>query len=186
MKFGYARVSKNDQNLDLQIDALQAYGVDEIYTEKVTGKKEDRQQLNELLGKLRAGDTLVIWKLDRLGRTTKQLLALAEDFQRRGINLVSITENFDTTTAMGKFVFHMFCALIQMERDVIAERTKAGLEAAKKRGRKGGRKPKDRKKVEQALKMYFTNEFSIKEITDATGLSKTTIYKYVREYKNKQ
>jgi len=80
----------------------------------------------------------------------------------------------------------MFCALIQMERDVIAERTKAGLEAAKKRGRKGGRKPKDRKKVEQALKMYFTNEFSIKEITDATGLSKTTIYKYVREYKNKQ
>lgn len=184
MIFGYARVSKDEQNLDLQIDALQEYGVDEIYTDKVTGKKEDRQQLNELLGKLRTGDTLVIWKLDRLGRTTKQLLALAEDFQKRGINFVSITEKFDTSTPSGKFVFHIFCAMIQMERDVIAERTKACLEAAKKRGRTGGRKPKEKKNIEMALKMYFSNNFSIKDIEEATGLSKTTIYKYVREYKN--
>ncbi|WP_058486837.1 recombinase family protein [Defluviitalea phaphyphila] len=185
MKFGYARVSKDDQNLDLQIDALRKYGVDEIYTEKITGTKQNRQQLTELLNKLRAGDTLVIWKLDRLGRTTKQLLALAEDFQKRGINFVSITENFDTSTPSGKFVFHIFCAMIQMERDVISERTLAGLAAARKRGRRGGRKPKDKKSIERALKMYFSNEFTIKDIEEATGLSKTTLYKYVREYKDK-
>ncbi|MEG0570374.1 MAG: recombinase family protein [Oscillospiraceae bacterium] len=183
MKFGYARGSKDDPNLDLQIDALKDYGVDEIYKEKVTGKKQDRWQLTELLGKLRTGDTLVIWRLDRLGRTVKQLLALADDFEKRGISFVSITESFDTSTPMGKFVFHMFCAIAQMERDVIAERSKAGLVAAKKRGRSGGRKPKDMKNIERALKMYFSNEFSIKDIEEATSLSKTTIYKYVREYK---
>lgn len=183
MKFGYARVSKDDQNLDLQIDALKEYGVDEIYKEKITGKKKDRQQLTELLGKLRTGDTLVIWRLDRLGRTVKQLLALAEDFEKRNIHFVSLTEAFDTSTPMGKFVFHMFCGIAQMERDVIAERTVAGLLAAKKRGRSGGRRPKDSKSIETALKMYFSNEFSIKDIEKATGLSKTTIYKYVREYK---
>lgn len=186
MKFGYARVSTNDQNLDLQVDALQKYGVDEIYKEKVTGTKEERQQLTELLNHLRAGDTLVVWKLDRLGRTVKQLLSLAEEFEKKGIFFISIKENFDTSTPVGKFTFHMFCAMAQMERDVIAERTKAGLAAAKKRGRLGGRKPKDPKNVERALKMYFSNEFSIKDIEEATGLSKTTIYKYVREYKKEQ
>lgn len=183
MKFGYARVSKDDQNLDLQIDALIEYGVDEIYKEKVTGRKQDRQQLTELLGKIRTGDTLVIWKLDRLGRTVKQLLAIVEDFDRRGINFVSIKEDFDTSTPVGKFVFHIFCAISQMERDVIAERTRAGLAAAKKRGRSGGRRPTDMKTIELALKMYFSNEFSIKDISETTGLSKTTIYKYVRKYK---
>ena len=184
MKFGYARVSTDDQNLDLQIDTLKEYGVDEIYEEKITGTSQYRQQLTELLGKLRAGDTLVIWRLDRLGRTVKQLLALAEDFEQKGIHFVSLRENFDTSTPTGKFIFVVFCAMTQMERDVISERTKAGMIAAKKRGRLGGRRAKENKNVERALKMYFSNEFSLKDIKEATGLSKTTLYKYVRERKN--
>jgi DNA invertase Pin-like site-specific DNA recombinase len=183
MTFGYARVSKDDQNLLLQIDALKEYGVDEIYEEKITGTRQDRQQLTELLGKLRTGDTLVIWRLDRLGRTVKQLLSLSESFEEKGINFVSITEKFDTTTSMGKFCFTLFCAIAQMERDVISERTKAGLKAARRRGRMGGRKPKEKKNIERAVKMYISNEFAISDITEATGLCKTSIYKYVRQYR---
>jgi len=185
MKFGYARVSKDDQNIDLQIDALNVYGVDEIYEEKVTGPRQNRQQLTELLGKLRAGDTLVIWRLDRLGRTVKQFFALIKDFEQKGICFVSLQEKFDTSTSMGKSVYGVFCALSQMELDVISERTKAGMMAAKKRGRFSGRKAKENKNVEIALKMYFSNEVSINDIIETTGLSKTTIYKYVREYKSK-
>jgi len=189
MKFGYARVSTDDQNLYLQIDALKDYGVDEIFEEKESGTKKNRPELLSLLSKLRAGDTLVIWRLDRLGRTVKQLLELAEDFEKKGINFVSLQEDFDTSTPMGKFVFVVFCAMAQMERDITSERTKAGMTAAKKRGRVGGRRPKDNKNVEIALKMYYSNEYSIPEIIEATGLSKTTIYKYVRDHegvKNKQ
>lgn len=185
MKFGYARVSKDDQNIDLQIDALNVYGVDEIYEEKVTGPRQNRQQLTELLGKLRAGDTLVIWRLDRLGRTVKQFFALIKDFEQKGIRFVSLQEKFDTSTSMGKSVYGVFCAISQMELDVISERTKAGMMAAKKRGRFSGRKPKENENVESALKMYFSNECSINDIIETTGLSKTTIYKYVREYKSK-
>lgn len=185
MKFGYARVNNDDQNLCLQIDALNDYGVDEIYEEIVTGSRQNRHQLTELLGKLRVGDTLVIWRLDRLGRTIKQFLALAKDFEQKGIRFVSLQEKFDTSTPMGKFVYGVFCAMAQMELDVISERTKAGMIAAKKRGRFSGRKPKENENVENALKMYFSNESSIEDIIKTTGLSKTTIYKYVREYKSK-
>lgn len=181
MKFGYARVSRTDQNLDMQIDALTKYGVDEIYEEKVSGTKQSRPELVILLGKLRTGDTLVVWKLDRLGRTVRQLLALSEEFQAKGINFVSLTENFDTTTAMGKACFNIWCVLAQMERDVIAERTKTGLASARARGVKGGRKPHDRKNIDTALKMYFSNDYSISEILRLTGISKTSLYKYVRE-----
>ena len=185
MKFGYARVSKNDQNLDLQIDALNVYGVDEIYEEKVTGTRQNHQQLTELLGTLRAGDTLVIWRLDRLGRTVKQFFALIKDFEQKGIRFVSLQEKFDTSTSMGKSVYVVFCAISQMELDVISERTKAGMMEAKKRGRFSGRKPKENTNVKRALKMYFSNEVSLNDIIETTGLSKTTIYKYVREYKSK-
>ena len=185
MKFGYARVSKNDQNLDLQIDALNVYGVDEIYEEKVTGTRQNHQQLTELLGTLRAGDTLVIWRLDRLGRTVKQFFALIKDFEQKGIRFVSLQEKFDTSTSMGKSVYVVFCAISQMELDVISERTKAGMMEAKKRGRLSGRKPKENTNVKRALKMYFSNEVSLNDIIETTGLSKTTIYKYVREYKSK-
>lgn len=186
MKFGYARLNKDDQNSDLQIDALNVYGVDEIYEEKVTGTdtRQNRQQLTELLGKLRVGDTLVIWRLDRLGRTIKQFLALAKDFEQKGIRLVSLQEKFDTSAPMGKFVYDIFCAMSQMELDVISERTKTSTIAATRRSRFCGRKPKENTIVENVLKMYFSTEFSINDIIEATGLSKTTIYKYVREYKS--
>ena len=186
MKFGYAGLNKDDQNSDLQIDALNVYGVDEIYEEKVTGTdtRQNRQQLTELLGKLRAGDTLVIWQLNRLGRTVKQFLPLIKDFEEKGIHFVSLQEKFDTSAPMGKFVHGVFCAMAQMELDVISERTKTSTIAATRRSRFSGRKPKENTIVENVLKMYFSTEFSITDIIEATGLSKTTIYKYVREYKS--
>jgi len=134
MKFGYARVSKDDLTLDLQIDALNGYGVDEIYEEKLVGPRQNRQQLTELLGTLRAGDTLVIGRLDRLGRTVKQFFALIKDFEQKGIRLVSLKEKFDTSTPTGKAVYGMFCSLAQMELVVISERTKADMMAARGRG----------------------------------------------------
>ena len=184
MKFGYARVSKDEQNLDLQIDALNVYGVDEIFEDKVTEPRQNRQQLTELLRTLRAGDTLVIGRLDRLGRTVKQFFALIKDFEQRGIRLVSLKEKFDTSTPTGKAVYGVFCSLAQMELDVISQRTKAGMIVAKRRGHLVGRKPKENTKVESALKMYFSSESSIDEIIETTGLSKTTLYKYVRLYKS--
>lgn len=184
MVFGYARVSTDEQNLDLQIDALKKYKCDEIYEEKISTRKINRQQLTILLGKLRVGDTLVVWKLDRLGRTVIQLLDLVEDFNSKGINFVSLQEKFDTTTPMGRYVFLMFCGLAQMERDIISERTKAGLNAARKRGRVGGRKPTDDKIIQRALKMYHSNEFSINEILESTRISKTTLYTYIKKGEN--
>ncbi len=179
MIFGYARVSKEEQNIDLQIDALKKYGVDEIFEEKVSTRKNVRPALQELLSKLRTGDVLVVWRLDRLGRTMKQLIALAEEFEQNGIHFVSLQENLDTNTATGKFCFHMFCAAAQMERDVISERTKAGLEAARARGRKGGRPRIAEHTIETARKMWLSNDFSVQEILDATGISKAAFYRRV-------
>lgn len=186
MKFGYARVSTDKQITDHQMDALRSYGVDEIFEEKISGTRKSRPQLNLLLSKLRTGDTLVVYELKRLGRNTKQLLALAEDFQANGIEFVSLTEQIDTTTPMGRFVFTTWCALAQLDRDIISENTKSGLAAAKARGRVGGRKPSDRKQVEKALKMYYTNDFSVKEILESTGISRTSLYKYVNKNKEER
>lgn len=186
MKFGYARVSTDKQITDRQMDALRSYGVDEIFEEKISGTKKSRPQLNLLLSKLRTGDTLVVYELKRLGRNTKQLLALAEDFQANGIEFVSLTEQIDTTTPMGRFVFTTWCALAQLDRDIISENTKSGLAAAKARGRVGGRKPSDIKQVEKALKMYYTNDFSVKEILESTGISRTSLYKYVNKNKEER
>jgi len=185
MKFGYARVSKDDEALDCQIDALNLYGVDEIYEEGTTGPRQNRQQLTELLGALRAGDTLVIGRLDRLGRTIKQFFALVKDFEQKGIRLVSLEEKFDTLSPVGKAVYGVFQVLAQMELDVISQRTKVGMTAAKRRGHFSGRKPKENTNIEGALKMYFSSECSVNDIIETTGLSKTTLYKYVREYKSK-
>ena len=179
------RVSKDDLTLDLQIDALNEFGVDEIYEEKLAGPRQNRQQLTELLGTLRAGDTLVIGRLDRLGRTVKQFFALIKDFEQKGIRLVSLKEKFDTSTPTGKAVYGMFCSLSQMELVVISERTKADMMAARGKGHHIGRKPKENENVESALKMYFSGESTINNIIETTGVSKTTIYKYVREYKSK-
>ena len=123
MRFGYARVSTEDQKTDRQLDALREYGVDEIFSEKISGTKRSRPELNRLLDKLRPGDALVVYELKRLGRNTKQLLALAEEFQANQIEFVSLTEKIDTTTPMGRFVFTTWCALAQLDRDIISENT---------------------------------------------------------------
>lgn len=184
MKLGYARVSTQDQSLDLQIDALKAAGCDEIYCEKVSGMKDDRPELERLLAYARPGDTLVIYKLDRLGRSTKRLLELAEELDRRGIELVSIRDQIDTSTAVGKAMFRMLMVLAEMERDIIVERTRAGLEAARARGRKGGRPVKygeGNAKLAHALELYRAKEKTVPEIERITGVSKATLYRALKK-----
>jgi DNA invertase Pin-like site-specific DNA recombinase len=180
MKIGYARVSKTEQNLDLQLDALKKAGAEEIYQEKMSGKKDDRPELNRLLQFLRKGDSLIVYKLDRLGRSTKKLLELAEELDSRGVELVSIQDQIDTSTAIGKAMFRMLMVLAEMERDIIAERTIAGLEAARARGRVGGRPKKDKNSVEMAIKLYRTKEYSVGEIAELTGVSKATLYRALK------
>jgi DNA invertase Pin-like site-specific DNA recombinase len=180
MKFAYARVSTFDQNLELQLDALEKHGYDELYTEKASGMKTVRPQLEKLLNKLRKGDILVVWKLDRLGRSTKHVLELAEQLEELGVELVSIQDQIDTTTAIGKAMFRMLVVLNEMERDIISERTRAGLESARARGRIGGRPKKNNKYVDQALKLYDSEEYSIKEIVEMSGVSKATIYRKLK------
>jgi len=175
--FGYARVSTLDQNLDRQLDKLKDFGATEIFTEKISGTKKARPQLDLMLGKVRAGDTIVIESLSRLGRSTKHLVELMELFSEQGINLVSLKENIDTSTATGKFIFSVFASISQFERDLIAERTKEGLASARARGRVGGRKKIQGEKLELALKMYRSNEYSISEIEKATGITKSTLYR---------
>src|SRR5215216_1580823 len=158
MQIGYARVSTNEQNLDLQRDALLKAGVSpkNIYTDKITGTKHERPGLVQALSHLREGDTFVVWRLDRLGRSLKHLIETVTKLQEQHIAFKSITENIDTSTATGQLVFHIFGALAEFERNLINERTMAGLEAARARGRKGGRpKPKGyASKVAMARKLY--------------------------------
>ncbi|MFD0827085.1 recombinase family protein [Neobacillus sp. M.A.Huq-85] len=179
--FGYARVSTDDQSLDLQLDALNKYGVDEMFIEKESGKKKDRPQLERLLDKLREGDTVVVYKLDRIGRNRAHLFQLIESFKENGINFVSIRDQIDTTTAVGNMFFGMLAVLAQFEADLISERTKAGLEAARARGRNGGRPSADQSAIDHALTLYDSKKYTVPEITKATGVSKTTLYKYVKE-----
>jgi DNA invertase Pin-like site-specific DNA recombinase len=174
---GYARVSTQDQNLELQLDALKQYGCEEVYQEKVTGTKKDRSQLDELIKIIRPGDKVIIYKLDRISRSTKHLIELSEFFERKDIQFVSIQDNIDTSTPMGRFFFRTMASLAELERDIISERTKAGLNAARARGRKGGRPEVDKKKVNLALKMYNSKEYSISQIVQATGISQATLYR---------
>jgi DNA invertase Pin-like site-specific DNA recombinase len=179
MVFGYARVSTEDQKLDLQLDALEKYGCERIFNEKMTGTRKDRPQLEEMLKYIRPGDKVVVYKLDRISRSTKHLIELCELFQEKGVDFISIQDSIDTSTSMGKFIFTIMSGLAQLERDIIAERTKAGLEAARSRGRLGGRPSKDRTKVEMALMMYDSKKYSISDIIEATGISKTSLYRYI-------
>jgi DNA invertase Pin-like site-specific DNA recombinase len=142
MRIGYARVSTDDQNLDLQQDALCQARVDKSYEDNASGKSLDRPQLAECLRSLRKGDTLIVWRLDRLGRSVKDLVALINELRERGVEFVSLTEAIDTTTPMGSFIFHITAALAELERSIIRERTRAGLVSARARGRKGGRPKK--------------------------------------------
>jgi DNA invertase Pin-like site-specific DNA recombinase len=184
MKYGYVRVSAKSKNLDIQIEALKKYEVDEIYEEKMSAQSKKKSEFKKLISHLKTGDTLVVYKLDRLGRTVKQLLQLAEEFQENGINFVSIKENLDTSTTTGKFVFNIFCELAQMERNLISERTIEGLKSAKEKGRTPGRPPVEDKKLDMAFRMYYSNDYLIKEIINATGIAKSTLYKYLNQRKD--
>lgn len=181
MKFGYARVSTQDQNLERQIDAVKKYGVDEILQEKMTGTKKDRPELNRLRDKVRSGDVIVIESFSRLGRSTKDLIELVEEFNGKGIQIVSLKENFDTTTPQGRLMLTVFQAISQFERDLISQRTRDSLAVARARGRIGGRPPKDKRKINVALTMYNSKNYTLAEIREATGISKATLYRYLKE-----
>lgn len=180
MKVGYARVSTHEQNLDLQIDALTKAGCEKIYTDKISGSKSSRPELDDMLKNLRSGDTIVVWKLDRLGRSIKHLIELSEQLQSRNIALESIQDKIDTSTASGRLYFNMMASLAEFERDLIRERTKAGLESAKARGRQGGRPTKmTDEKLARAKELHEEGRLSIKEICTMTGVSKATLYRHI-------
>jgi len=176
---GYARVSTTDQNLDAQVDALKQAGCQKIYTDKASGAHTERKGLLEALDYLRAGDVLVVMKLDRLGRSIKQLIELVTLLDEKKIGFKSLTENIDTTTSGGKLIFHIFSALAEFERNIIRERTKAGLKAARKRGRTGGR-PREitEKKIEQIKALYESNKSTVTDICKSFGISRSSFYKH--------
>lgn len=182
MLVGYARVSSPDQNLNLQKDALIASGCNpmHIYTDIVSGSKATRTGLESLLNYLRPGDTLVIWRLDRLGRSLKHLIEIASELDRRNVGLKSLQENIDTTTPSGRLFFHLFGALAEFEREVIKERTNAGLAAARARGRIGGRRRAlSDKKIEHGKILASDKSRSIKDICETLKCSPATYYRYV-------
>ena len=176
---GYARVSKDEQNLDLQLDALNAAGVERIFSDKESGAKADRKGLAETLSHLRAGDVLTVWKLDRLGRNTIQLMMLLNQLHERGVEFKSLTEGIDTTTAFGRFFFTMSAALSQLERDRLIERTKAGLKSAKARGKTGGRKPKLTPEQIEMAKGLLASGKAPRDVAKAFGVGRSTLYRYV-------
>jgi len=180
VKIGYARVSNEEQNLDRQIDILKQAGCDRIYEEKVSGIKKERPELNKILDQIRMGDVIIISDLTRLSRSVKDLFSLVEQIEEKGANIKSIKESWvDTTTAQGKLMFTIFAGISQFERDLISQRTIEGLNAACARGKKGGRPKINDKDIKLAVKMYNSKNYSISEITKATGVSKTTLYRYI-------
>jgi DNA invertase Pin-like site-specific DNA recombinase len=180
MKIGYARVSSDDQSLALQLDALKKAGCKKILEDKRSGVSADRPGLNELLSTIRQGDVVVVWRLDRLGRSLQDLLKLAAIFKEAGVGLTSLQENIDTTSSGGKLVFHFFGAMAEFEANLIKERTAAGLAAAKERGRIGGR-PKllDAKQIKALLKLHKNGEHSVTEICKMMNISRPTFYNYL-------
>lgn len=184
MRIGYARVSTKDQSLNLQVDALQKAGCEQVFREVASGAKTARPVLDDLLSRLRAGDVLVIWKLDRLGRNLKHLVTLTGELMERQVGLISLNDPIDTTTPQGRLVFNIFASLAEFERDLIRERTQAGLQAARARGRTGGRPPGLSKKAEAtamaAETLYRERKLSVQEICDQLGISKPTLYAYLK------
>lgn len=179
---GYIRTSKKDQNPDLQRRELEAFGCKRIYAEAISSRKEDRPELRAALDYCREGDRLVVWKLDRLGRSMRELIDLVNEMAERGVEFVSLRESLDTTTPGGKLVFHVFASVAEFERDLIRERTMAGLDAARARGRKGGRRRlMDEKQVAMAQRMMADREAVPAEVAQVFGVSKPTLYRYLRE-----
>lgn len=184
MKIGYARVSTRDQNPDMQVDALKAAGCERIYQDVASGAKTARPALDELLGQLRAGDVLVIWKLDRMGRSLKHLVDLVGDLMERKVGLLSLNDPIDTTSAQGRLVFNLFASLAEFERELIRERTQAGLTAARARGRVGGRpkglSPQAEATAMAAQTLYRERKLSVAAIAQKLHVSKSTLYSYLR------
>ena len=184
MKIGYVRVSTKEQSFDLQVDALQQAGCDKLYREVVSGARTERPGLDQVVDRLRAGDVLVIWKLDRLGRSLKHLVELVNTLRERGIGLQSLNDPIDTTTPQGRLSFNLFASLAEFERDLIRERTQAGLSAARARGRNGGR-PKGLSAQAEATAcaaetLYRERQLSVRQIAARLGIAKSTLYVYLR------
>ncbi|QRR00114.1 recombinase family protein [Dyadobacter sandarakinus] len=187
MIFGYARVSTLEQSLDMQLDGLKQAGCQKIFREKVSSAKE-RPELAKLVEALRPGDTVVVWKLDRLGRSLKELITLITDFQEKEVGFKSLNDAIDTTTAQGRLIFNIFASLAEFERDIIRERTKAGLNAARARGRMGG-KPKGLNKeamakAHAAKTLYDQQEKTVEQIAQVLGISRATVYRYINAVKD--
>jgi len=184
MKIGYARVSTQGQQVDLQMDALQKAGCELIFQEIVSGAKADRPELAKMRAQLRQGDTVCIYKLDRLGRSMKHLLELVDEFQQKGVGLLSLTDAIDSSTAQGRLVLNLFASLAEFERDLIRERTQAGLISARARGRKGGRQkglsPEGEKNARLAEMYYKEGLLGVNLIAKKLAISKVTFYKYLR------
>src|SRR5215217_7044483 len=181
MQIGYARVSTNEQNLDSQRDALTKAGCEQIFTDQVSGTKARRPGLEDALSHLRTGDTLVVWRLDRLGRSLRHLIDTVTNLQEKGVGFKSLTESIDTTTSGGRLVFNIFSSLAQFEREIIKERTQAGLQAARARGRTGGRrKALTENQVQQLRQLAADPEHSVEEICKTFGISRMTFYRYVK------
>lgn len=179
MQIGYARVSTRDQNLALQLDALKAAGCKPIFEDKVSGATRSRPGLEKTLATLEQGDTLVVWKLDRLGRTVKQLVEFVGDLQQRGIEFRSLTDGIDTSTPGGRFFFHVMAGLAEMEHELIRERTRAGLDSARERGLVGGRKPKlDETKIDMARAGLASGK-TPKVVAKSLGVSVATLYRHI-------
>jgi DNA invertase Pin-like site-specific DNA recombinase len=181
MLIGYARVSTHEQTLHLQQDALEKAGCEKIFTDRVSGSKAERKGLTEALSHLRAGDTLVVWRLDRLGRSLRHLIDTITELNARGVGFKSLTENIDTTTSGGKLVFHIFGALAEFEREIIRERTQAGLASARTRGKVGGRpKALTPKEVQILRNMAADKSLTVADICKTLGIGRTTFYRYVK------
>ena len=179
-RVGYARVSTDDQHLDLQRDALTQAGCSVIYEEAASGKSATRPELEQCRKALRVGDILVIWRLDRLGRSLSDLVQIVADLERQGVGFESLTEKIETGSAAGKSVFHVFAALAEFERGLIRERTQAGLAAARARGRAGGRKPKlDDQQVREIKALLRDPDIQVADVARRYGVSRTTLYKHV-------
>lgn len=180
MNIGYARVSTEDQHLHLQIDALKKSGCEKIFTDEMSGAKSERPGLSEALSFVRQGDTLVVWRLDRLGRSLKDLIERVEELKSRQVQFRSLNENIDTSSSGGKFMFHVFSALAEFERDLIRERTMAGLTAARARGRFGGRpRVMSEAKIKMAASLMKDPNVSVQEICRNLTVSRTTLYRYI-------
>jgi DNA invertase Pin-like site-specific DNA recombinase len=180
MLIGYARVSTHEQTLNLQQDALQKAGCNKLFTDTASGAKTERKGLEETLSYVRKGDTLVVWRLDRLGRSLPHLITTMTDLEERGIGFKSLTENIDTTTSGGKLIFHIFGALAEFERNLIRERTTAGLTAARARGRKGGRPKALTAKQRSIAQDLYDRRHPVKEILQTLKISRATLYRSIK------